>query len=1003
MACVGLRRVVLAVAPIALLGAVASDSNSDSDQARAPHVDFMRDVRPVLQANCFRCHSAARKKGGLRLDLRADVVEGPDPLVLGHDLAGSLLWERVNSSDEGERMPPVGDGLDEHALGVLRRWIESGASWPSDVPDLAALPHWAYVAPQRAALPVVNAADWVRNPIDTFVLARLEESGIAPAPEATKETLLRRASLDLLGLPPTLAELDAFLADDRPEAFELALERLFASPHHGERMAQHWLDLARYADTHGFQKDYAREMWPFRDWVIDAFQSNLPFDQFTIEQLAGDLLPDPTRAQLIATGFHRNTMINAEAGVDPEEFRNATVVDRTNTTASVWLGSTLACAQCHDHKYDPFSQREYYELFAFFNSSTDTSPDVRPTVTVPSPAQLTEMETDRARIAELRAAIAAPRPAADQAQTAWEGRRRDELDAPPMWQAQVPRAEVRAGASGQHDDVEQVAAESVAQPNRHVIELQPGAGLWQGLRLDISPRAGDVLDFALAEVGFQLDGGVLTVAAASADSERAGGHRVRRAIDGSLASSWRPALNQEAPRASATFVFTEPVPCSAESVLRVELSFDEPPASVATRRYELSLAEENQWLTGLDAVRCGPWSSVGPFPAESGEVAFETAFKPETEYVKGRELSKRYRKFEAAWSERPDALDGSTQLLDGESCAHYLHRTLDVQRETGIDLYFGSDDSIKVWVDRELVLENPAIRAAAPEQERVRRTLAAGKHSLLVKVVNYSDTCAFWFDWQVASGRNIDLSLAQTLFKAPDERTGAEAERLRLHFRNYEFTATKVLFRKQRSLERGIEAILQDLPTTMVMRERATPRVTHLQERGSFLLPGELVQPDVPDSLPALPEGGERNRLDLARWLMSPSNPLTARVAVNRLWALVFGSGLVRTPEDFGTRGELPTHPALLDWLAVEFMASGWDVQALMKLMLTSATYRQRSDWRVGLADDDPDNRLLARAARVRLDAEFMRDSALSIGGLLNGTVKGPSVFPSQPAGSTLR
>jgi hypothetical protein len=609
--------------------------------AAAEPVDYQAQVKPFLAANCFRCHGPDKQEAELRLDTARAMLAGGNsgPAIVAGKSGESPLIHALMGAEGLTRMPPKEEGppLAGGQIALLRRWIDEGAVHPADevpaMPKAAASIHWAFQPIVRPPLPSVRDAAWCRSPIDAFVLAKLEKAGIAPSAEADRITLLRRVSLDLIGLPPALNEIEAFLADDRPGAYEQLVDRLLASPQYGERWGRHWLDLARYADSNGYTNDNPRTMWKYRDWVIDAFNGDLPFDRFTIEQLAGDMLPSATQEQLVATGFHRNTQINDEGGSDPEQYRVEAVVDRVATTGSVFLGLTLGCARCHDHKYDPISQREFYELFAFFNSQDE------PSISIPR---------DRAAAAELD--------------------------------------EVRR---------QRAAAE------KELKEL---------------PAAGE-------------------------------------------------------------------------------------------------MADKND--------------------------------------------------------------------------------------------------------------------AAAIEDRRQALTA------------------------RVAQLKNREQALA------PRAAT-----------------------------------------TALVMKERTAPRETYIHLRGEFLRKGRVVQPAVPRVLPPLVvESGRANRLDLANWLASPEHPLASRVTANRAWQVFFGRGLVETENDFGTQGTPPSHPELLDWLAVELAGGGWSQKGLHRVIVTSAVYRQASHARPELRDIDPDNRLLARQNRLRLEAEAIRDATLAASGLLSLKMKGPSVFPPQPPG----
>ncbi|MDQ3440786.1 MAG: PSD1 and planctomycete cytochrome C domain-containing protein [Planctomycetota bacterium] len=628
--------------------------------ADAP-VDFAKDIQPILTQHCVACHGEKKVKGHLRLDVKSLAMEGGTSgasIVPGQGVK-SYLVKRLRGEGDEEQMPLDKDPLPEAQVALITRWIDQGAKWPDEYAGAAVArkQHWAFVKPVRLPVPEVSNRSWGRNPIDRFILARLEKEGLKPSPEAPRETLLRRAALDLTGLPPTPTELDSFTSDLSVGSFEKHVDRMLASPHYGERQARHWLDSARYADSNGYSHDYPRSIWPYRDWVINALNADMPFDQFTIEQLAGDLLPGSTREQKVATGFHRNTQINTEGGIDPEQFRIEAVMDRVGTTATVFLGQTLACAQCHNHKFDPFSQKEYYEFFAFFNNTEE------PTLKVSGVTDPKEIELLKAKVAQL----------------------------------------------------EQAAKERIAD--------------------------------------------------------------------------WEPTLTDEQ----------------------------------------------------------------------------KAKFKPDT--------------VEA--------------------------------------------------------LAIPADKRDAKQRERVKNAL-----------------------------RSVDNDFG---------------------------AMTDDLVAAQRQLSEGV--------TTLVLAERAKdPRKTTLFIKGDFTRPGELVQAGVPRVLPAI-KTAKPTRLDLAQWITDPQNPLTARVTVNRIWQQYFGRGIVETENDFGTQGIPPTHPELLDFLAAELIQGKWSLKHIHRLIVTSATYRQSSVVRPELENVDPYNKLYARQSRVRLDAEIVRDVALTSSGLLNESIGGPSVFPPIPDG----
>jgi hypothetical protein len=798
-------------------------------------VDFTRDIKPILTNNCYACHGpdTSKRRAGLRLDHRDEAVRtlksGTAAVVPG-DSARSALFQRISADDDGQRMPPPKSGkkLTTEQIDLLKRWLDAGAKWED---------HWAFVKPVRPELPPVRNAAWPRNPIDFFILARLEEKGLQPSPEADRTTLLRRVTLDLTGLPPTPAEIDAFLADDNPEAYERVVDRLLASQHYGERMALQWLDLARYADTNGYHIDNHRNMWKYRDWVIDAFNNNKPFDQFTVEQLAGDLLPGATLDQKIATGFNRNTMVNFEGGADPDEYLTKYVGDRVTTTATVWLGLTIGCAECHDHKYDPITQREFYQFYAFFNNVPEKGLDGQKTNPVPSVKA--PSERDAARLAELR--------------------------------SEVARLEKQQAALEAQADAQQVEWERTARE-----KLAADRALYQGY-----------------------------------------------------------------------------------------------PAPTLTN-----------------------WHVLGPFAAPDAPTAFATEFGPEND----ADLARTYQNGKLHWSERPAWQDGFAHSLVGDD-VHYLFRTIYSPAERPLVLSLGTSGGLQVWLNGVKVFTRAAGRKFTPDQVRIKVNLRAGDNRLLLKINNLGGSGAFWFAPLLEPPSELPPAVVAVLSLPADKLAPAQQADLRNYFREKVwpiFPGIKVRIAELRKAEADVA---NAVPETMVMEEKPKLRDTFVLMRGDFRSKGEKVGAAVPASLGRLPEGLNPDRLALARWLVDPAHPLTSRVTVNRWWQMVFGTGLVKTANDFGTQGEPPSHPPLLDWLATEFSARRWDIKAFQKMIVMSATYRQSSKVTPQLQEADPYNRLLGRGPRFRLSAETIRDNALAVSGLLNRQVGGPSVYPYQPAG----
>ncbi len=865
-------------APLALVAVVRMAA------ADLSPLDFNRDVRPILSEKCFKCHGpdARARKARLRLDHRDDAIvehaSGAIPIVPGKPRDSELVW-RIESRDPDEQMPPpdANATLSPTEIATLRRWIVEGAIYQ---------PHWSFVPPAMAALPPVKKAEWSRNAIDRFVLAHLEKEGLAPSPEAEKTTLLRRVSFDLIGLPPTPGELEAFLSDARPDAYERAVDRLLASPHYGERMATDWLDAARYADSNGFFRDNTRQVWPWRDWVIGAFNRNLPFDQFTVEQLAGDLLPAPTEAQRIATGFNRNHMVSGETGIIDEEYRVEYVADRLETTSSVWLGLTVGCARCHDHKYDPISQRDYYQLFAFFNSGVekgtitpDDPPPVMEVASIAERAQLEVLRTKRLGAEKAFGELASPRKAD---LLDWEKGALKELRAPESPLLALVGFDSEATATG-------------------------GKG-----PLPVVEKGGVYYD----------DAGVVGRAAR---------------FDGMQHFELPAQTPLEANRAWTVGLWIKATAPLVGVLSKIQPNGDRRGFELLWAKGQLQVNLVDRWVVSAievltkEPARRSDWNHVIVSYDGSGHAAGLRV------YIDG---------IEAGLTVVRDSLQGPITNEEPVRIG---------RRDSGLGFY-GQLDEVRF-------LGCATSSEMAREwfwSERLRGVLALAPEKR-------------------------DARQKKLLLDCYVERRGDSVLR-----------GAHVAAERARENEDGFRA---KLPKTLVMQELAKPPVTHILKRGQYDAPGEAVVADVPAFLPPLGNDVPRNRLALARWLTSPLHPLTARVEVNRLWTQCFGEGLVATPNDFGTQGDPPTHPELLDWLAVRLVERGWDLQQLLKLIVTSATYRQSSAASPELLQRDPENRLFARGPRFRLAAEMIRDQALAVSGLLVDKRGGPPVKPYQPPG----
>jgi hypothetical protein len=862
-------------------------SGEPATTAPADPIAFNRDIRPILSDHCYPCHGpdSARRKAGLRLDLESSAKADHDGVraIVPGDVDASELHRRINAADADERMPPpkTGKSLTASQIETLRRWIAEGAPWQR---------HWAFIPPERPAIPRVGRPEWVRNPIDAFILARLEHDQLVPSPEAERGVWLRRVTFDLTGLPPTLAELDAFERDPAPNAYEKVVDRLLASPRFGERMAIRWLNAARYADTNGYQTDAPRFMWRWRDWVIDAFNRNRPFDRFTIDQLAGDLMPGATLDQQIATGFNRNHRGNAEGGIIPEEYAVEYVVDRVDTTATVWLGLTIGCARCHSHKFDPVTQEDYYRLFAFFNNVPENGRAIKygnspPFIKAPTRDQQQELGRLQARLAGLQRQVREREPEIESAQSAWESsiRQRPAFDWYPTEHKVFP-------GCGPPDH-----ADSVSRPSGRFRDGSPRYAtgpVGQAIVLDGRGYldAGDVAAFGFydkfALAAWIKPGGPHggTILSRMADQPQGEGYSVvldRGKIQLNLVKRW------------------------LDDALRVETK-----AAIPTDRWtHVAVAYDGSRVA--DGVRV---------------------------YIDGR-------------------LAPLTVLLDELNQSFETRQPLRIGAGGGPEARFEGAIDAPVIYDRALDSQTIAILATSDSITRIAEI-------------------------------------------PPGRRTPGQASKIRRCFLTTEAPeAIRRLIAQSDAARADVDAFVEQIPTTMVMREMPVPRPTHILKRGQYDQPGPRVEPGVPGAVAPWTTGRNADRLGLAQWLVAPANPLTARVAVNRDWQMLFGTGLVKTVDDFGSQGEPPSHPELLDWMATEFTRSGWDIKAMLRLMVTSSTYRQSSRVAPQAYRRDPENRLLARGPRLRLSAEMVRDQALRLGGLLVERTGGPSVKPYQPPG----
>ncbi len=1008
------------VVSLALVFTTATQAG-DSLEVDAPPVNFSAQIRPLLTDHCFPCHGPdeGARQAGLRLDTRSGATAvtrgGALPIVPGASVASAVM-HRITHHDEKKRMPPAeeGDRLTALQIDTLRRWIDQGAPWED---------HWAFLPPRIPSLPDVSKPTWVVDPIDAFVLARLDSEGMKPAPRAGKEALIRRVTLDLTGLPPTPAEIDAFLEDTSPRAYGDVVERLLASPRFGERLAPLWCDAARYADTNGYHHDDFRTMWPWRDWVIDAFNSNMPYDQFVIEQLAGDLLPEPTLDQLVASGFNRNHGISDEGGALDAEYRVEYVADRVTTTATVFLGLTMECARCHDHKFDPFTQEDYYGLYAFFNSideqgvpvrDPETSFAYKPFLPTPTKEQTQRIEKITRVLDELQEAQKTVEPEVYDEFAAWEEDLRDALNV--QWAStELLSVESQGGADLQVQPDGSILA-SGPNPTKdvHVLTYRTFEKDLTLLRLDAFADP----SFALGAAGrFPTNGNAvlsgIEVTAMPLDSPEGaqpvtwtwawadhaqpnGDFDISNLLDGS-GEGWAINGHKNPTDRVALFVSDEPFGFEGGTDITVTLRYESVYNQHVLGRVAVSFASGNAPQTAFPRVD-RDWWLAGPFGAETADQAFETIYGPELARHIGREDV--YGEKRLSFVHKPDLTDGITHALSGEKSAFYLGRTLFCSTPQSLSLSLGSDDALKVFLNGEEIFANNTRRGVAPDQDQVDISLVPGENTLVVKVVNDTGPAGFYHQ-STPLGEPGPFALQPLALLPADRRSEARSADLFDHWRHTvsaDYRALSDEIQHHESLRSEIEG---EVPITMVMSELSEPVPTFVLTRGAYDQPdaNRPVERQVPAVFGALPPQEGRNRLDLAKWITSGDNPLSSRVAVNRFWQTLFGTGLVRSQEDFGTRSDLPSHPDLLDHLAVTFVDSGWDIKHLLQRIVTSATYCQSSVTSSEDLASDPENRFLSQGPRGRLSAEMIRDQALFISGLLVEKQGGPSVKPYQPSG----
>jgi len=860
----------------------------------AATVDFQREIRPLLSDNCFQCHGpdSDTRMAGLRLDRKETVFAARPhgaPVVPGKP-AESLLFQRISSADPKHRMPPESShkSLTAPQIARIKLWIEEGAEWKE---------HWAYRAPTLPPPPAVKNPAWARNPIDRFILAKLEQKGLAPAPEADKRTLIRRVALDLTGLPPTPAELDLYLKDVSPAAYEHMVDRYLASPHYGEHRARFWLDVARYGDSHGIHVDNYREIWPYRDWVIQAFNRNLPYDRFATEQLAGDLLPNPTLDQRIATGFIRCGVSTNEAGIIEDEYAEIYAKDRAETVAAAFTGLTVGCATCHDHKFDPITQKDFYSLGAFFRNTTqrvmdDNAPDPPPVVVVPKPEDRDKWAQVQSKLASVRTGLTETSRSADGAFESWLATRAPANVASPLESTGDNKTELF------HADIADLARNNAAVklidsniPGRKAIQFPPP---------DPKVKAGDAPDYGIPVA--------------------------------------------DPPKLEADKPFT----------IAVAFYFPKYEQSYVIADHSNPKEKKRGWTIDVGA------RVIGARLIGDGGKSIDIRAAHLVQLEQG------------SWNTVTVTYDGSRHQT---GLGLFLNgKAIPTQGRGNLNVELVGDIS----TDAPMVLGRNLPGGAITDLRIFNRVVSESE----VRLLN---------EWPA-----IQTALATDSTKLTDDAKSA----LHTWFLLNQYEPYRNLVKQQNALNADATAIARRGSVSLVMEERTDDKPhAWVLYRGAYDQRRQEVGANTPSILPPMTSAMPRNRLGLAEWLFTEDNPVTARVAVNRMWQEVFGTGIVKTTEDFGSQGEPPSHPELLDWLAVDFRDHKWDLKRFYKQLVMSATYRQAAMTTPAKLEKDPEDRLLSRAPRYRMDGEMVRDYALAATGLLSPAIGGPSVRPYQPDG----
>ncbi|MBU6413998.1 MAG: DUF1553 domain-containing protein [Planctomycetes bacterium] len=1002
-------------------------TNSNTATNTQHSIRYGRDIRPILSDRCFQCHGQdpATRQENLRLDQREEATAsrpGGAAIVPG-DAQASQLYRHITTTDPKSIMPPPGSNkrpLSDAEKNLIRDWINQGAPYE---------PHWSFTPPTRPAVPTVQETSWPNNAIDNFILARLSTSNITPSPDASDRELLRRLFLDVTGLPPTPVELSDYLADTRPDRYERWVHKLLNTEPYvtrmAERLATPWLDMARYADTAGIHMDAGRQIWPYRDWVLAALLDNMPFDQFTVEQIAGDLLPSASEAQKVATGFNRCHVTSDEGGAINEEYLVEYAVDRVSTTSSVFLGLTVGCARCHDHKYDPISAQDFYSLYSYFNSVEepgiyDQRPDANrafePFMMLPSAEDRKLLDELKARKETLTAKLSSPMPEDDATRQKFFADAQAALGL--TWHIAKPTAAMSVngatltiqpddsilagGANPANDDhlltlrtddtnISALLIEAMGDPSLakgRAGRTGHGNAVLTGLTVEVvsvrDPAQTKVVNFRWAWANVQQPHTHLAVTNLLDDSDLTGwglgAHEAKSAAD--------------VPR-TAVLLADEPFGYEGGTELHIALQYRSEHAQHVIGRVRIQTSRLNAAAAGVLPVAIGGWYVATPFGLSSDK-NFETAFGPEKTPF---DMHATFGPSRIGWKPRENSNDGEPTNITDVVCATYLAREIYSPDNRELQVSLGSDDAMRLFANGKEVISRKIDRGVMPDQDRAVIPLKRGRNTIVYKIINTGGPGAYYFKPLPPSSELGSLGMLALLpdgARTPEQLAAANEQWLRQNSPRYRQIQDDIAAASKSETELNAR-----IPRTMIMKELEKPRETFVLTRGQYDHPDKSrpVTRNIPAALGTLPADAPADRRGLATWLTSPQNPLLSRVTVNRYWELFFGSGIVRTTEDFGLQGEWPSHPELLDWLAVEFRESGWNTRHILELILTSRTYRQSSHTRPELRDIDSENRLLASFPRRRLTAEQLRDQALYLSGLLKEKLGGPSVKPYQPDG----